>query len=78
MIKTNVREARQNFSYLLNQVEKGEEVLILRRHQIVAHIIPHTHKKSLKTLPSLKAFRAEQKTKGKSLSKMIMEEREKR
>lgn len=75
MIKASVKEARQNFSHLLDQVENGEEIVISRRGNIIAHIIPHATVKSNKKLPSLKKFREKIKTKGKSLSKMIHEER---
>lgn len=77
MIRSNIRETRQKLSYLLNLVENGEEVVILRRHHIIAHIIPH-QKKKLKTLPSLEEFRKKIEVKGKPLSQMISEEREKR
>ena len=77
MIKTNVKEARQRFSFLLDQVEHGEEILISRRGHIIAHIIPHNPKKKKKHLPSLKALRNTIDTKGKPLSKVILEDREK-
>jgi prevent-host-death family protein len=78
MIKTNVKEARQKFSYLLDQVEHGEEIIISRRGHIIAHIIPHTRNKKVKKyLPSLKAMRNDIGAKGKPLSKIIHEEREK-
>lgn len=76
MIHANVKEARQQFSYLLNQVENGEEVLILRRGNIVAHIIPHSSKKNHKKLPSLKHFRSQAKVKGTPLSTLITKARE--
>jgi prevent-host-death family protein len=78
MIKTNVKEARQKLSYLLDQVEHGEEVIISRRGHVIAHIIPHLQNKKIKKyLPSLKAMRNNIHTKGKPLSKVILEEREK-
>ncbi len=75
MIRTNAKEARQNFSHLLDQVEKGEEVFILRRGHIVAHIIPHI-KSIPKSLPNLKEFRSKLKAKGIPLSEMIIKARE--
>lgn len=74
MIRANVKEARQHFSDLLNKVEKGEEVFILRRGHIVAHIIPHI-KPATESLPSLKEFRSTLKVKGAPLSKMITQAR---
>lgn len=78
MIKANVREARQNLSHLLDEVENGEEVIILRRNHIVARIIPYVEQKKLKPLPTLKAFRDSIEVTGKPLSQMISEERDKR
>lgn len=74
MIETNAKEARQNFSHLLDQVEKGEEVFILRRGHIIAHIIPHI-KPLVKSLPNLKEFRSKLKVKGTALSEMIIKAR---
>ncbi len=76
MIRTNAKEARQNFSHLLDQVEKGEEIFVLRRGHIIAHIIPHT-KSAKKSLPNLKEFRSKLKIKGAFLSEMIAKAREK-
>lgn len=75
MIKANVREARQNLSHLLDQVENGEEVIISRRNHIVARIIPYVEQKTLKSLPMLKTFRDSIEVTGKSLSQMISDER---
>lgn len=74
MIETNAKEARQNFSHLLDQVEKGEEVFILRRGYIIAHIVPYI-KPSIKSLPHLGEFRSKLKVKGASLSQMIIKAR---
>ncbi len=75
MIRTNVKEARQKFSYLLDQVENGEEIIILRRGHVIAHIIPHTPNKKQKRLPTLKDFRNGIKVKGNPLSELIIKER---
>lgn len=75
MIKANAREARQNFSHLLDQVESGEEVIILRRGHIIAHLIPHTQQNKSKRLPSLSNFRNSIKFTGKSLSETIIKDR---
>jgi prevent-host-death family protein len=74
MIRTNAKEARQHFSHLLDQVENGEEVFILRRGNIIAHIVPYK-KPAAKPLPSLKEFRSTIKLKGLSLSEMIIKAR---
>lgn len=49
--------------FLMDQVENGEEVFILRRGHIVAHIVAYT-KSSTKSLPSLKEFRSTIKLSG--------------
>ena len=77
MLKASVKEARQNFSTLLDQVENGEEVLILRRGRVIAHIVPHVLAQK-KQLPSLKKFRDEIDVDGIAVSEMIRQERKKR
>lgn len=74
MIKANAKEARQHFSHLMDQVENGEEVFILRRGHIIAHITPYVEF-TTKSLPSLKEFRSSIKLTGKPISKMIIEAR---
>jgi prevent-host-death family protein len=74
MIRTSAKEARQNFSHLLDQVEQGEEVFVLRRGNIVARIMPYI-KPQKKSLPNLKEFRSKLKVKGTSLSEMIIKAR---
>lgn len=74
MIRTNAREARKQFSHLMDQVENGEEIFILRRGKIVAHIVPYT-KGAAKPLPSLKEFRGAIQLTGEPLSEMITKAR---
>ena len=41
MLEVNVREARQNLSRLLDEVERGGEVRITRNGKVVARLIAH-------------------------------------
>lgn len=56
MIEMNVRDARKQFSELLDKVNAGEDIIVLRRGLPVARLTrPET---SVNRLPSLKEFRA--------------------
>ena len=56
MIEMNVRDARKQFSELLDKVNAGEDIIVLRRGQPVARLTrPET---TVNDLPSLKEFRA--------------------
>ncbi|HDD53582.1 MAG TPA: type II toxin-antitoxin system Phd/YefM family antitoxin [Thermosulfidibacter takaii] len=73
MIKASVREAKARFSSLLDMVEKGEEVLILRRGRPVAVI------KSVgegAPLTSMRALRESISVKGEPASKAVVGMRE--
>lgn len=51
MLEINVKEARANFSQLLNKVEQGQDILLIRRGKKVARLVsPETGS----DLPSLK------------------------
>lgn len=73
-MQINVKEARKNFSALLNNVEQGEEVVILRHGKKVARMVPV--QKSVKKLPALKEFRSTIKVNGKPLSKDVLDGRD--
>jgi prevent-host-death family protein len=73
IIEINAKEARGKFSFLLNNVEKGDEVVILRRGKKVARLIPS--QRESRCLPSLKGFRASIKTVGKPLSTVVLKTR---
>ena len=74
MIEMNVREARGNLSALLDQVEQGEEIVITRRGRKIAVLSPL--KEARLPLTSLVNFRETVRTTGKSLSGVVVEERE--
>ncbi len=74
MLKINARDARGRMSELLNRVEQGEEVTILRRGKTIARMVPP--KREAKRLPDLTEFRASIKVKGLPLSAMVRKERD--
>lgn len=75
MLEINVKEARNNFSALLNRIEQGEEIIITRRGKKVARLtspVPYDKK-----LISLKSFRDSIRIKGKPLSRAVVDNRSK-
>ena len=68
MMEVNVKEARGNFSSLLDRVERGEEIIIKRRGKKIARLISPENNK---LLPSLQNFRASIKLTGDPLSKTV-------
>jgi len=74
-MKVSVREARQNFSSLLNQVEAGEEITITRNGKEVAVLKPKDSQ--TKTLPDLTEFRKSIRLTAESMSKTVVNMREK-
>lgn len=76
MEEIGVKEARANFSAILDRVESGEQILLARRGRIVARIMP-AERPIRKPLPSLKAFRDGIKPRGLPLSQLVSSEREK-
>ncbi len=75
MLGISVKEARKHLSELLDRVEGGEKIDILRRGKKVASLVPGTQKKA--SLPDLSEFRLSLKVKGKSLAKSLLDFREK-
>ena len=74
IMEINAKQARASLSSLLKRVEKGSEVVLLRRGKRVARLVPA--KKVQKTLPSLKEFRASIPIKGQPLSMAVVKDRE--
>jgi prevent-host-death family protein len=74
-MEINVKEARARLSFLLKKVEKGDEILLLRRGKKVARLVPVQTPQ--RPLPSLKEFRSSIQLKGKPLSAVVVESREK-
>lgn len=73
MIEITVKEARKNFSLILDKVERGEDVVITRRGKKVVRMTNLYD--TDKPLESLKEFRAGIKFQGPPLSRVVMEQR---
>ena len=72
-MEVNVKEARDNIGKLLDRTEIGEEILISRRGQKVARLVPVDVLK--KRLPDLRAFRASIAVRGAALSQTVIDSR---
>lgn len=75
MRKAGVREARQQFSKLLDEVKQGREVVITERGRPVARLAPLRPAEG-RGLPSLAWFRARMPKLDPPLSQTISEERD--
>lgn len=73
-MEINAKDARSRFSSLLDMVQEGDEVVILRRGRAVARLVPPSGK--VARLPDLKVFRNSIKIIGDPLSKMVIRERD--
>jgi prevent-host-death family protein len=65
----SVRDARAQLPALLNKVAAGEEVVILRRGQEAARLVPPAQPR--RRLPDLTRFRASIRVKGGPLSATV-------
>lgn len=75
MRTAGVREARQDLTRLLNDVEKGREVIITDRGRPVARLVPMAVQRSF---PDLKAVRRKMRSAKPQLAKAVLEDREDR
>ncbi len=73
MQTVNVKEARARLKELLEQVEAGEEVVLLRRGREVARLVPP--KGEGHPLPDLSDFRKSIAIKGQPLSSHVIRAR---
>ena len=73
-MEISAKESRSKLSALLNKVEEGGEIVIVRRGKRVARLI--TANNRVRRLPTLKEFRASVKIKGLPLGAVISRERE--
>jgi prevent-host-death family protein len=71
--KVSVREARQHLRRLLDQVQAGDQVVVLRRGVEVGRLVPPQRKPVCP--PSLDSLRASVKLRGSPLSREIVETR---
>lgn len=73
-MEINVKDARSKLSLLLDRVEKGDEVIILRRGKRVARLV--RPKSGNRLLPSLKDFRSSIRVAGEPLSTVVVRGRQ--
>ncbi|MGM0681272.1 MAG: type II toxin-antitoxin system Phd/YefM family antitoxin [Thermodesulfobacteriota bacterium] len=73
-MEISVKDARSRFSSLLDMVQSGDEVVILRRGKEVARLVPP--RKREKFLPDLNSFRNSLKLSGDPLSTTVISDRE--
>jgi len=71
--KVSVREARERLRHLLDQVQAGDEVVVLRRGVEVGRIVRPERKTT--PVPDLSSFRASIKLRGRPLSQDVQEAR---
>lgn len=71
--KVSVREARESLRRLLDQVQAGDEIVVLRRGIEVGRLIPPRRK--MPPLPDLSGLRASIKLEGRALSREIRDAR---
>jgi len=71
--RVSVREARQGLRQLLDQVQAGDEVVVLRQGVEVARIVAPKRKTTL--LPDLKSLRTSIKLRGTTLSQEVQDGR---
>ena len=69
MKSMSIKDARANFSALLDQVEAGDELVLIRRGKAVARIVP-PHVRG-RRLPKLGALRASLTVTGQPLSREV-------
>jgi prevent-host-death family protein len=76
MLKVNMKEARRRFREVLDRVERGEDVIVMRRGKSVAKIVPVDEKR--RRLPRLNDFRRSIGPKGTPSVRLIREDRDAR
>ena len=74
MLKISVEEAARNLKGLLEQVAKGEEVILIEQEKAVARIVPLQQKEQW--LASTKEFRDSLQVQGEPLSVTVINQRD--
>ena len=74
-MEIGIKELRERLADILDLVEQGKHVRIIRRGKLVAELRPVST--APRGLPDLAAFRAAIKVKGKPTSSVVIEERRK-
>jgi prevent-host-death family protein len=75
MIKAGIKETRKRLSHYLSRVQEGEEIIITKRDEPVARIVPIEMPRA-KQLASHKELRESIRVKGKPLSEIVIHSRE--
>lgn len=75
MESVNIREARRRLGEIVDAAERGESVVIVRHGREVARVTPIASAGNM-CLPDLSEFRKTIRCKGKSLSKTVVEARD--
>ena len=75
MTTVSLKEARKRLGELVRAAEQGESIVLTRRGREVARIEPPASAKR-EGLPDLTAFRATLDVRGKPLSEVVVENRE--
>ena len=76
MKKAGIREVRQNLSALIEEVQKGREIVITDRGKPVARLVPP--EKRSRPFPDMTEFRKSMPKLDPPLSQTIIEDREDR
>ena len=71
--RVSIREARQRLRHLLEQVQAGDEVVVLRRGVEVGRLV--RPQRTAAPLPDLSGLRASVKLRGRALSEDLTEGR---
>ncbi len=74
MLRVSVEEAAVTLKHLLEQVAKGEEIILLEQDKIVARLVPPQQKE--RRLASMKQFRNAIAVTGEALSTTIINARQ--
>ncbi len=74
MSKISVEEASRNLKAILEQVAKGEEVILVEKDKPVARLVPPESREEW--LASMKEFRASLRVKGEPLSATVIKARQ--
>ncbi len=75
MATVSLKEARKRLGELVRSAELGESITLTRRGKVVARLEPPAPQE-VRKLPDLSDFRASVTVKGKALSKIVIEGRE--
>ena len=75
MIKAGIKETRKRLSQYLIRVQEGEEIIITKRDEPVARLVPIKMART-KPLTSHKNLRESIRAKGKPLSEIVIHSRE--